>query len=75
MLDMSFGMLASGIVISAVGLGLLVWGKRQCEPAPLVAGIGLNVLPLVMHSVGMLWLASAGVVGGLAMIRKYGGAG
>ena len=59
MLDLSMGMLISGTVIGAAGMLLLLRGKRESEPSSLLAGLALSVLPLVMHSVGMLWLAGA----------------
>jgi len=72
MFDMSGGMLLSGLVIGGVGFVLFMWGKRECSVRALVAGVALSVLPMVMHSVAALWLASAGVVGGLGLLRRFG---
>jgi hypothetical protein len=72
MLDLSMGMLISGTVIGAAGMLLLLRGKRESEPSSLLAGLALSVLPLVMHSVGMLWLAGAGVMGGWGLLRRMG---
>lgn len=69
---MSEGMLLSGLVIGGVGFVLFLKGKRDCSLGTLVTGIVLSVLPMVMHSVGMLWLASAGLVGGLGLLRRFG---
>lgn len=72
MLDLSMGMLISGTVIGAFGMLLLLRGKRESEPSSLLAGLALSVLPLVMHSVGMLWLAGAGVMGGWGLLQRMG---
>lgn len=72
MLDLSMGMLISGTIIGGVGLVLLLRGKRESEPSSLLAGLALSVLPLVMHSVGMLWLAGVGVMGGWGLLRRLG---
>lgn len=72
MLEMSSGMLLSGLVIGSVGFVLFLKGKRDRSAGTLLAGIVLSVLPMVMHSVGMLWLTSAGLVGGLGLLRRFG---
>ena len=69
---MSEGMLLSGLVIGGVGFVLFLRGKREGSLGTLLAGIALSVLPMLMHSVGMLWLASAGLVGGLGLMRRFG---
>ena len=56
----------------AVGMLLLLRGKRESEPSSLLAGLALSVLPLVMHSVGMRWLAGVGVMGGWGWRRRMG---
>jgi hypothetical protein len=71
--ELSTGMLASGLVIGGVGFVLFWRGKREGQPGTLLAGIALSALPMVLHSVGLLWLASAGVVGGLGLLRRFGG--
>jgi hypothetical protein len=49
-----------GVVASAVGMGYLIYGKRQRKIAPMVAGVLLCVYPYFVESV--LWLCLIGVV-------------
>ncbi len=71
--DLSTGMILSGLVLGGVGFVLFWRGKRESQPVTLLAGIALSILPMVMHSVLALWLASAGVVGGLGLLRRFAG--
>lgn len=73
MLELSTGMLVSGLVIGGLGFVLFWRGKREGQPGTLLAGIALSALPMVLHSVGLLWLVTAGVVGGLGLLRRFGG--
>ena len=75
MFEMTTGMLISGLVIGGVGFVLFFRGKREREVGTLLAGLGLSVLPLAVHSTGVLWLATAGVCGGLFLVRRFGGEG
>jgi len=75
MFEMTAGMLLSGLVIGGLGFVLFLRGKREREPATLLGGIGLSVLPLGVHSVGLLWLLALGVVGGLVLLRRFGAQG
>lgn len=70
MFEMTTGMLLSGLVIGGVGLWLCLHGKREREPATLLAGIGLSVLPMAAHTVLALWGLSAACVVALVAIRK-----
>lgn len=72
MLDMSAGMLLSGLLIGGVGAFLFFRGRRESEPSSVLAGIGLSVLPVAFHSVLFLWLASAGLLAGWAALRHLG---
>lgn len=69
---MTTGMLISALLIGAVGFVMLVRGKREAQAGTFLTGIALSVLPLLMHSVGLLWLASAGVVGAWGVLRRFG---
>ena len=49
-----------GIVTGAIGLGYIVYGRKQLRFAPLVCGISLCAYPWFVHSVA--WLCVIGAV-------------
>ena len=49
-----------GLLFSCVGLGYLVYGRKQRKLMPLVAGLGLILVPLFVHGVG--WLLALGAL-------------
>ncbi|MCA9304864.1 MAG: hypothetical protein KC996_12155 [Phycisphaerales bacterium] len=73
MLDLSAGMLLSGLVVGGLGLWLFLRGKSEREVGTLLAGIGLSVLPMAVHTVWVLWLGTGLVLGGLYLLRRFGG--
>jgi hypothetical protein len=75
MLDSSFGVILSGLVLGAVGFVLFMHGKRQSDLGSVLGGIALGVLPMVVHSLLLLWLAGAGVIAGVVLLRRGGGFG
>jgi len=48
-----------GVLLSAVGLGLLVYGRRQQSITPFICGLGLLLAPYLIDDVWLL--AGAGV--------------
>jgi len=57
-------LMVSGMIISAIGFILFVYGKKVVVPKCLVIGIGLMTLPFVVHSLLWIWLgAGVGLVG------------
>jgi hypothetical protein len=67
-------MLVSGLILSAVGMFLFIRGKRAGDPAGVVGGLSLTLIPLFVHSLAVLWLVSAGITGGVVVLRRSGGA-
>lgn len=47
--------LFSGLLIGAVGMGFFIHGKKNADLRSLLAGIALSVIPLVGHSLLVLW--------------------
>jgi hypothetical protein len=56
-----------GTLLSAIGMGYCVYGKRQSAPIPLACGIGLVVFPWLVANPWLL--VSIGVV--LMAIPKF----
>jgi hypothetical protein len=63
--DLSPAALFAGMVVSSVGLGLYVSGKRNQRLAQLVSGLLLMGIPLVVHGAIALWAVGGLVVAGL----------
>ncbi len=59
----------AGLVLGLIGMGLLMYGKKQASPRAIVAGLALCVLPYFVASVVVLGLCGAGVLGGLYLLR------
>lgn len=66
-LDLSPGALLAGMLISTIGMGLFVYGKRAERLPQILAGLTLMVFPVFVHGavamlavggliVGALWL-------------------
>jgi hypothetical protein len=58
--------LVIGIITGALGMGYIVYGRRQTKVAPLVAGILLCAYPYFIDSV--VWLC---VVGALLLAAPF----
>jgi hypothetical protein len=59
---MDVAVLLWGLLFGSIGLGFVIYGRRQSRPVPFLCGLGLMGLPYLVD--GALWL----VLGGLALI-------
>lgn len=59
---MDAAVLLWGLLFGSIGLGFVIYGRRQSRPVPFLCGLGLMGLPYLVD--GTLWL----VLGGLALI-------
>lgn len=73
MFDMSAGVLFSGLVLSALGFALFLYGKRSEQFDTLAGGLALMGLPMLVHSLAWLWVAALGCCGGLVLWRRLAG--
>lgn len=64
--------LISGVVIGAIGTAMFIYGKKQERPLTLLTGIALCAFPMFVASVVMLWLITAGCIGGLYVASRNG---
>ncbi|MGP1273384.1 MAG: hypothetical protein ACTS22_08610 [Phycisphaerales bacterium] len=75
MLDLSFGVILSGLVLGGAGFALFLIGKRNGEPTTILGGLALSVLPMFVHALVTLWLLSAAVIGAMVLLRRTAGTG
>ena len=70
---MSTGVIMSGLLLGAIGFFMFMYGKREGQPLTLIAGIAVSILPMVMHSVLLLWVVSAVLIAGVVLHRRQAG--
>ncbi len=69
-MDLSPGMLAASLVLSTVGFGLFLYGKKQVRLPQLLVGIAMMVCPYFVSSAALLWsLGGALALGLFAALR------
>ncbi len=66
---MSASTLFAGMVFGAIGMGYLVYGKKEANPIALAAGMGLMVIPYFVPGVALMILAGAALVAAPFFIR------
>ncbi|WP_407275487.1 hypothetical protein [Halothiobacillus sp. DCM-1] len=49
-----------GLLFGAIGLGFLIYARRERAPVPLLAGLGLSIFPFFVTNT--FWLVVIGVV-------------
>ena len=65
------GVLFSGIIISSIGMGFLIYGKKNADLRALLIGLILSVIPFVGHSLLILWGVAVGCFALLFLSMKY----
>ena len=58
-------MLFSGLILGTIGMGFLIYGKKEGRFDCLAVGLVLSVVPFVAHSLLVSWGIAAACVGGL----------
>jgi hypothetical protein len=64
-LDLSPATLATGLLVSSVGFGLFLYGKRATRFPQLLTGLTLMVYPLFVHGALAMLAVGAVLVGGM----------
>ncbi|HVX85474.1 MAG TPA: hypothetical protein VH253_11890 [Phycisphaerae bacterium] len=62
--------LLSGLFISALGFGLLRYGKASANLFAVIAGMLMLVYPFFIYSVALLWLITAAICVTLYLLRE-----
>lgn len=60
------------LLVSCIGLGVFVYGKRQRRPPQLLIGILLMVYPYFVSDTGSILLIGAGLLACLWTVLKLG---
>ena len=72
MMSFSPAALFASLVVSGVGLGFFLYGKRQGRPLQLIAGLALMVFPYFVESASWMLGIAALIVGGLWLMSRFG---
>jgi hypothetical protein len=64
--------LFSGLVLGAIGMGFFIYGKKQARLDCLAIGVVLSVVPLLAHSLLILWGTAAACLGALYAQSRLG---
>jgi hypothetical protein len=69
-MDLNPASLLSSLLISCVGMGYFMYGKRAGRLWPLLAGIVLCAYPYFIASVWLMWAIAAGIVIAVYLLRE-----
>ena len=62
------GLVASGLMISIVGLAIFIHGKKMEKYKSLAVGLAMMVFPMFVPSVLWMWLIAGACVAGLYVL-------
>jgi hypothetical protein len=63
--------LFSSLLISCLGMGFFLYGKKATKLWPLLAGLVLGIYPFFVTSVLLMWLIAAAIVIGVYLMRDH----
>jgi hypothetical protein len=62
--------LFSAVMISCLGMGFFLYGKRAARLWPLLAGLAMGIFPFFIVSVWLMWAITAGIVIAVYLLRE-----
>ena len=65
-------LLVSGLIIGAIGVGILMYGKKAMDLKCIGIGLAMCVYPYFVTSMVLLWLIAAACVAGLYLLPRSG---
>ena len=68
-MDLSASNLMSSLIISTVGFGFFMYGKKAQRLMPLLAGIVLSAFPFFVSNILLMWGIFMAVIGGVYFLR------
>jgi len=71
-MNLSPGYLMASMVVSTVGFGLFMYGKKQTRVPQLVTGIALMVYPAFVASVAWMLAIAGALIGALWLATRNG---
>jgi hypothetical protein len=71
-MDLSAGALVTSFLVSTVGLGLFLYGKKATRVPQLVAGIAMMAYPYFVGSVALSWALFGGLIAAVWLAVRAG---
>jgi len=71
-MDFSAGWLFATLLVSSVGMGLFLYGKKQARTPQLFAGLVLMIYPGFISSAAAMLAIGAALLGGLVLAVRAG---
>ncbi len=68
-MDFSFSAIFSGLVISSIGGGLFIYGKRAEKYLHLLVGLSMCVYPILISNLLILWPLTVALIALLYIFR------
>lgn len=62
--------LFSGLFLGIIGMGFFLYGKKQARLDCLAIGIVLSIVPMVAHSLLIIWGIAAACLGGFYALSR-----
>ena len=66
------GLLLSSLVWGSIGVGCVIYGKKQTEAVPLIGGLALVAVSYMVSSALWMSLVSLSLIGGMVAAKKQG---
>jgi hypothetical protein len=70
--NLTLGSLLASLLVSTIGLGLFVYGKKQTRMPQLGAGLAMMIFPMFVASTGWMLAVASAVLGGLWLALRMG---
>jgi len=71
-MDFSAGTMYASLLVSALGIGLFIYGKKQIRPPQLVTGIALMAFPYFVSGPAWILGIGAALLVGLWFVIRVG---
>jgi len=71
-IEMSTGWLLAGLLVSSVGTGLFVYGKKQARLPQVFAGIAMTIYPGFVSSPALILAIFGLICGGVWVVVRAG---
>lgn len=69
-MDFSFSYLFSGLVVSSIGGGLFMYGKKAAKPIHLIIGLLMCGYPIFITNLWAMWLLTVALIAPLYVLRR-----
>jgi len=72
-MDLSASTLIAGMLISSLGFGLFLYGKKQTRFPQLVTGLVMMIYPCFGGGAGMMLAIAGGLLGAMWLVLRLSG--